>query len=161
MHNLQKRNTKKKIILWFFILLWMGVIFLFSAQDSEASSQLSSGILRRFILVFLPDRLGQNVQFVQSLSFLIRKCAHMTEYAILAVLLLGQIRLYGWLGKGLRQAALAIIIVFLYAATDEFHQLFISGRSGQFTDVLIDTCGGLIGSLLFFAVVKIRHKRTK
>ena len=44
----------------------------------------------------------------------------------------------------------ALIIVFGYASTDEFHQLFVVGRSGQFKDVLIDTSGGTFGILLVY-----------
>ena len=44
--------------------------------------------------------------------------------------------------------AIALVIVFLYACTDEFHQLFIPGRSGEFRDVMVDTCGGIIGLIL-------------
>ena len=39
--------------------------------------------------------------------------------------------------------------VFLYACTDEFHQLFVPGRSGNFRDVIIDTSGGVLSAILF------------
>lgn len=159
----------KKIILWGLILLWMVVIFFFSAQNSNASGKLSSGFLQRFIFIFLPESLTEDSGFVHQMSFLVRKCAHMTEYAILAILLLMQIRLYGWLTVQAPrlnlsawactfslQALLTTAVVFLYAASDEFHQLFISGRSGQAADVLIDTCGGLLGVLLYFLIARIR-----
>lgn len=164
-----KQNQVKKIILWCLIPLWMGIIFFFSAQNSNDSSHLSSSFLKNVILVFLPEQTASNTDLLKQLSFLIRKCAHMTEYAILAILLLMQIRLYGWLTAQtsrpklsvrtftfLLQALLTIGIVVLYAASDEFHQLFVSGRSGQATDVLIDTCGGLFGILFYFLLARIR-----
>ena len=52
---------------------------------------------------------------------------------------------------------LAILFVFLYACTDEFHQLFIEGRSGRFRDVLIDTAGGF----LCYIIILIKNKRKK
>lgn len=164
-----KQNQVKKIILWCLIPLWMGIIFFFSAQNSNDSSHLSSSFLQHIILVFLPEKTASNTDLLKQLSFLIRKCAHMTEYAILAILLLMQIRLYGWLTAQtsrpklsvrtftfLLQALLTIGIVVLYAASDEFHQLFVSGRSGQATDVFIDTCGGLFGILFYFLLARIR-----
>lgn len=164
-----KQSQIKKISLWCLILLWMGIIFFFSAQNSNDSSHLSSSFLENVILVFLPEQTAADTDLLQQLSFLIRKCAHMTEYAILAILLLMQIRLYGWLTAQasrrklsawtftfLLQALLTTGIVILYAASDEFHQLFVSGRSGQATDVLIDTCGGLFGILFYFLLFRIR-----
>ena len=67
-----------------------------------------------------------------TLSFIVRKCAHMTEYAILA---------------------------FLYACTDEFHQLFIAGRAGQFRDVCIDSTGALIMILIIYIINKRKDKK--
>ena len=51
---------------------------------------------------------------------------------------------------------LALCSSFLYACTDELHQLFVSGRSGQFTDVLIDTLGALFGCLLLLMIRRLR-----
>ena len=67
----------------------------------------------------------------------------MTEYAILAVLF------YVWLGtwqfrRGRRQL-LAVAMAAAYAASDEFHQLFVEGRAGRVSDVLIDSAGALAG----------------
>lgn len=161
---------KKKIILWVLLFSWMGVIFLFSTQDGTSSAHLSSGLVHRFVLFFLPKHLSGNENLVSTLEFIVRKGAHMTEYAILAMLALAQIRAYfPWKNdlpeesssarsefalsvNGLRplfQLGITVGFVFLYACTDEFHQTFISGRSGQFRDVLIDTAGGLLGGLVF------------
>ena len=46
---------------------------------------------------------------------------------------------------------MGLAVTFLYASSDEIHQLFIPGRSGQFTDVLIDTSGGLAAILVVMA----------
>lgn len=165
---------KKKILLWILLLSWMTVIFLFSAQNADTSSRLSSGFLHRFVLAFLPEKAAGNQALVHTLEFLLRKGAHMTEYAILAIMASALLRQYipvnfrktipsGFQADALStekahvpplrhpffQLILIWCFVFLYACTDEFHQLFISGRSGQFRDVLIDTAGGLLGSLFF------------
>ena len=72
---------------------------------------------------------------------IIRKCAHLTEYFILSLLLLRGIRA-GRHGMRLAWAVLAIVLVAGYASLDEFHQRFVPGRTPKVTDVLIDTTGG-------------------
>lgn len=175
---------KKKIILWTLLFSWMGVIFLFSTQDGMASGQLSSGFLHRFVLFFLPKTVAADTDLVHALEFVVRKGAHMTEYGILAILALAQLKTYfPWnfrksmkisdnflsgertghrrtlLRYPLFQFLIAIFFVFLYACTDEFHQTFVSGRSGQFRDVLIDTTGGLMGGLVFLLSAYLIRKK--
>ena len=87
-------------------------------------------------------------------SFLVRKAAHMSEYAVLAILLGLTIREYKkepWL-------LLALAATAAYAATDEFHQLFVPGRSGQLKDVLIDTAGGAIGLALLALMLYLKNR---
>ena len=55
----------------------------------------------------------------------------------------------------------SVILVFFYASTDEFHQTFIEGRAGRFTDVLIDTSGGTVGSLIVLIFNNIRNRRLR
>lgn len=154
-------ETKKihthKTILWILIFIWMIVIFLFSAQTGDESSKLSGGFLRTFILRFTPAHLSQDT--IDFLEHLIRKAAHMTEYAILGILISIQLRLYEVFQKEWKKILAATGLVMLYAATDEIHQLFIGGRSGQVTDVMIDTCGGFLGAL-FIAILVFFYKKT-
>ena len=56
--------------------------------------------------------------------------------------------------KGNKIYLIALVICFLYACTDEYHQTFVNGRTGQFSDVLIDTAGGAIGC----GIVLIKNK---
>jgi len=85
---------------------------------------------------------------VEAIHHVIRKCGHLTEYAILAILLWRAIRKpirhdprpWTW-----REAAIAALIVFLYASTDEFHQIFVPTRTALVSDVFIDTAGGIVG----------------
>jgi len=86
------------------------------------------------------------------IEFPVRKAAHMTEYAILALLLLGTITK----DRITRKQLLAVIcLVAAYAATDEYHQLFVPGRSGQVRDVVIDTVGGTLGLGAWLAVRRL------
>ena len=83
-----------------------------------------------------------------------RKCVHLTEYAVLALLLWRALRKpvkndpRPWLW---REARLALLMVALYAASDEFHQCFVPTRTGLVSDVLVDTAGGAAGLLALWA----------
>lgn len=122
--------------------LWMAVIFFLSHQNGHDSSE-TSGILLE-LLKLLGIGPGSSVQ--GALSCLVRKAGHFTEYLILAIFFL---RTRKGRGSSGRSALYALLFVFLYASSDEFHQSFIPGRGPAFTDVLIDTAGGLTGIILF------------
>jgi VanZ family protein len=99
---------------------------------------------------------------VERLHHLFRKCGHLTEYAVLALVLWRAIhqpdkkipRAWRW-----DEAGLALAVVFLYAASDEFHQIFVPTRTPLVSDVMIDTLGGALGLLLLWAVGKIFKPR--
>ncbi len=95
---------------WLPVVVWAGVIFALSSLPS-----LSSGL--------------------GAWDVVLRKCAHMTEYAILAVL--------AW--RATRSATQAFALAVAYAASDEVHQLFVRGRHGSPLDVGVDAAGALIG----------------
>lgn len=154
-----KVKKRTKTVLWILIFVWMAVIFLFSSQSGEESSQLSEGFLRKFILCFLPD--GISMDTVELLEYIVRKCAHMTEYAVLGILISLQIRMYGMFRSEAGKIMAAAGFVMAYAATDEFHQLFIGGRNGQFMDILIDTCGGIIGAVIVSLLAGYSMKKKK
>ena len=77
----------------------------------------------------------------------------LTEFAILAVLL------YVWFARWemarVRRGCLAAFLTMLYACSDEFHQLFVAGRSGRISDVLIDSAGAVLGMAAFMLVESI------
>ena len=119
----------------------MALIFYLSSQNGETSGNLSSTILGYLINLNL---LPANV--VSILSLLIRKAAHMSEYAILAILLFNILNEYDYNSK--IKFLSALLFSFVYACGDEFHQTFVNGRAGQITDVLIDSLGAFFGLLL-------------
>ncbi|MDW8803165.1 VanZ family protein [Clostridium sp. A1-XYC3] len=129
-----------KIIL---VFVWMAIIFIFSNQPAVVSDEKSRLVIRVF------QFLGLNLDSIlgELANFIIRKIAHFLEYLILYLLL------FNALSKGIslkKKLILALFIVFLYACTDEFHQLFVSGRTGRIRDVIIDTFGGGAGALILY-----------
>ena len=172
-------------------VLFMIVIFCFSAQPAEESSAESSRIVN-LVLQGVESLRGFEFSseefaiYAEKIHTPIRKLAHMTEYALLAwTILIPTLYLKRerwWKKKEKTEQMLwkfldkkviikicfgSIFITMLYASTDEFHQLFVEGRSGKVMDVLIDTCGAMLGSFAFlllwriFLAIKGKFKKLK
>lgn len=142
--------NKKKIKI-FMLMGWMIIIFLFSHQPAEISNQNNEFVVYLFNLlgIDLNSLLGEIVHYI------IRKAAHFTEYFILFILFYNVFKEDKSFSKSL---IYSLIGVFLYACSDEFHQLFVEGRSGKFTDVLIDTGGGLAALMVTYCGVTFKKK---
>lgn len=136
---------KRKILPWAIVILWMALIFLFSHQPATESAEMSSGITR--LISNMIKAIASNFDLNQeSLHHIIRKCAHFTIYLILGILVNNALK--GNNISTLKCILLAFLICVLYAISDEIHQIFIPGRSGQISDVLLDSSGGLLGILI-------------
>ena len=88
-------------------------------------------------------------------DFPIRKLAHMTEFGILAVLIFLAIKYYNKINTMKKRYVFAWMGAVCYAATDEFHQLFVPGRSGNFVDVCVDTIGVTIALIVIYLVRRV------
>lgn len=121
------------------VILWMGIIFVMSSRagSTEHSASLVAQLVRwvspTFSRTLTPYQL-------ECLDYGFRKICHVTEYAILALLVLRAVR-FGRSRMSLRAIAFALIISMAYAATDEFHQVFVPLRTASIDDVLIDSSG--------------------
>lgn len=153
----------KKIIFTTLTVIWMSVIFAFSAMDSEQSTEVSMSVGGVVAETFVPgyDNWDEDkqVEFAQKIDHPIRKTAHATEYAILGFLITMTINSFFTEKKGLRFVALPLGS--LYAVSDELHQTMVSGRSCQLSDVCIDTCGVFAGLMLAVLVIFIMNKLKK
>lgn len=143
MKDFLKRHAKFFISL--LLIFQMLFIFAMSSFGSDSSNAQSSQIIQVLHQVF-PNLSSRTSGLDASvLTFIVRKTAHFTEYAILGILFYFFYRQTLPQKNGLQLFVLAILSSFLYACTDEIHQLFVPGRSGQFTDVLVDTLGASFG----------------
>lgn len=132
----------RKTLSWAAVLIWAAFIFFLSSQAAEQSDRLSTGITQAIVETIegiVPD--AEIV--VGSLNHLIRKYAHFFAYLILGLLVAGALTNSGV--HGLKRILAAVLICVLYASSDEIHQLFVPGRGGMVTDVLIDSAGAVIG----------------
>lgn len=155
-------EKKKQIILWGCVVVWMGIIFMFSAQNSTESSALSGGFVKSIlhgIKMLFPDLRQVQINHLQMwITFIIRKAAHASIYFVLGIFT------YNALGEKVgrkKRFFIAIAICFLYACTDEFHQRFIPGRSAEFRDVCIDTAGALLGTILVVFINWVRRVKDR
>lgn len=151
-----------RAIIIILILLNMGAIFFFSAQKAVESDKTSDGfitILCKTVVSYF-DSLSpkEKETMVKSLSCAVRKAAHMSEYALLGFLCAVLFASYGY---KIQNFALGFGFSVFYAATDEFHQLFVEGRSGQFSDVCVDAAGAFIGVLFAWFVYFIAERIVK
>lgn len=147
----------KRIFSWIAVILWMSLIFFLSHQPGGESSELSEGITRGFIntiKVVIPVlEINEHI-----LHGFIRKAAHFAAYFVLGFLVINALRRSGI--HGFRGWGFALIICVVYAITDEIHQLFIPGRSGEVRDVLIDTAGASIGIAVYWFISSIYKRRS-
>lgn len=138
----------KKIILLIITILWMIVIFIFSNQDASKSADYSDSLIKSTIVniykLFNNNPTEEKIEeIVETWDLPVRKLAHLTEYFILGVLMFLTLNSYN-----IKIIYIVILLCFLYAVSDEIHQLFVIGRDGNIIDVLIDTLGSTLGVFL-------------
>lgn len=158
----------KPAIFCMITLLWMVTIFWFSAQPADKSSAMSSPFAEKAVDLLYSDfetmPAVEQTKLLDQWTHIVRKGAHFNEYALMGVLIsmalaaVKSVRSSGRLFDSLRfkLSMSAFIIGSVYAATDELHQCFVPGRSGQFSDVFLDSMGVLTGVLILLFLVKIK-----
>ena len=147
---MKKVKSNKNIIYWIPVILIMVLIFIFSHQPANQSAALSSGITE--IIIEMVENVIPNTQLdIRSMNHLVRKNAHFFIYLLLGVLVMRALRKNGV--DGIRGMGYAALICILYAISDEIHQLFVPGRSGEILDVIIDSVGAVIGIVSYRLLV--------
>ena len=143
---------RKKICI-LLAVLWMGFIFYMSHQPEKISRVQSNNVIRVIKKVSKSEEIKKNIN-----SFVVRKGAHMFLFCVLGILFFGSV----YNGDNiLKSVFIALLLAFLYACSDEYHQTFVVGRTGQFNDVLIDFSGAFIGVLIVSLIVKLNIFKKK
>lgn len=163
--SLHKRQLLAALF-WVATLICMICIFSMSAKDATQSTGMSGGLIRR-IAPFLRgdfDSLStlQQEEFIESLQNIVRKFAHITEFALLGALTYGS--MYFTVAGKWKRPLFAFVLGGLYALSDEIHQIFVPGRAYQLSDVAIDCLGVAIGIALMaaaFWLIKVIIKAVK
>ena len=146
----KQKKQKKKLISWILLLAWMAFIFYMSQQIGQVSSGQSGKI------VLLLSKIGIEISKdnISNITFIIRKSAHFTEYFILYILLFNVIKHYIHTKKIIFYSIMGVII---YAVSDELHQYFVPERSSTIKDVFIDSCGGIVASIVNNLFYKVKN----
>lgn len=145
---------KTKRLIWGILtLIWVAVIFSFSLQPGDVSSDISSGFGRKILELLIPSFFEKLEQMSQEqLDFwhlMLRKCAHFTEFMILGML--SSLTLLHT--KLTRRGVIAMCFCVAIASIDETIQLFVEGRAGRVQDVLLDGSGAFVGVIVVFFVI--------
>lgn len=179
-------TVQRKIFL-VLMLLWMALIFFYSSRQADVSAEDSGRIGMTIGRIFISDfeewPEDEQQVFAARIDHPVRKTAHAAEYAVLGFLAAGACAgaagternagrvessgASGRTGEGARRKflkgmLLPWLIASLYAASDEIHQLFVPGRSGQLSDVILDSAGALAGVAAFAVICwLINCRKTK
>lgn len=153
-----------KKIFWLFLILMivdMAVIFMFSSQNAEKSSQVSKSIVETVVekIIEKVDKTNKVEVKPESLEKIIRKSAHFALFALLGVFAFFMLKTSGYIRKNMYIFAFTLLICIVYAISDEVHQLFVSGRDGNVADVVIDTSGALIGMSIAYLLSRVRFSK--
>ena len=132
----------KKIIKTLLFVSWLILIYLLSAETGDQSGSLSDGILLSIAKLL---KISDTKAFVDTFGFFIRKLAHFSEYFILYILTYECFKEYNCP----KLIVVSVLFCVLYASLDEFHQLFVDGRCGQLSDVMIDSSGSIVSCFLW------------
>lgn len=139
------------------LLLWMLLIFSLSAENATNSSKSSGRIITAIVRVFYSefDELSarEKAEIIEPAQFIVRKAAHFSLYAILGAFAFLSVVTYKKLSLKLRAVA-SVFFCLLYSVSDEIHQLYVPGRSGEIRDVCIDFCGSVLSITILFLCIK-------
>lgn len=142
--NISQNNRKTRYLFLIPVIIWMVFIFYMSSRTGNESTEQSS-IISTFLTNVLEKVRQDGPQETERLNAVletvIRKAAHMVEYAILFLLsYLAMVKISKSENRIYNKLTAALISL-LYACTDEMHQLLVPGRSGKMRDVAIDMIG--------------------
>ena len=157
---------KDIVISLILVILWMVFLFYLSSKDTISSNQDSSNIVKGIVDTVdnitgttNEKRIIHNENnYLKDINTIFRKVCHSICYMTLSILVFNFI-IRITKNKILIYDLISFIICFIYACTDEYHQSFVTGRTGSFNDVLIDSSGIIIGLLLISLIYKKYDKR--
>ncbi len=147
----------KRAIFIILIIINCTIIFKFSSQNSEKSSEASGGIVNKIVTIISKNEQDENLEHI--VTVIIRKCAHFSIFTLLGIWIMCEANTFNINER--KKFGISIALGSLYAASDEFHQMFVSGRSAQITDVFIDTLGIIFGCIIVKILYKFIDKKLK
>ena len=148
------RKTIKLLI----IVVIMLIIFLFSSDTGTESSIKSDDLIIKATQIIMNRQLttSEKEKITKLLVVPIRKTAHIIIYLLLGISIISFYKEFKTLN--VYSVINCLIICILYAISDEVHQMFVVGRSGELKDVIIDSVGSIFGILSYYKIYLGRKK---
>lgn len=142
----------KKVISYILLITWLFLIFYLSNQPGDISGGESSSIIYHFFEVIYnifhisKDNINSVVELLHNP---IRELMHFLEYLVLSFLVMNVLK-----QNNIKENIILVSIIFsfIYAVTDEIHQVFIPGRTFEYLDILLDTLGSILGSIIGYKI---------
>lgn len=148
-------------------LIWMFIISGFSGTGGEQSSGVSLRVTECVVdvidAVTFTDSYTEEerADMIELLHTPVRKAAHMAEYAILFILIaIPTLLIHGRTGI-MKKMLIVMLLCVIYASSDEIHQLYVEGREGKVTDVLVDTVGSVLGLVVVCGINKLADRKVE
>lgn len=160
---MQGKTIALRIVSVVLVVICMGAIFMFSAEDAAESDSTSKGTITVIAGMIKKDfnkmSQQQKDEFVAGLNGIARTAAHFSIYCLLGLLTANA--LYAFSLRRWRLAVFSVGISLLYAISDEIHQYFVPGRACELIDVTVDTMGAVLGTAIFMCIAAIAVRISK
>lgn len=157
----KQRWPVRRSLYLFLVVIVMVAIFFFSSMQGNESSAMSGRVAEWLTRVIYPDFSAMSAEqkkgALQLMGYVVRKCAHFTEYALLGASLVLLLSTFSFKYR----SWIALLLTALYAVSDEWHQGFVEGRAPMARDVLIDTAGAAFGIIVVMLLIAARRKERK
>jgi VanZ family protein len=138
------RASSRTIQSWAITLGWMILIFCFSTDLFSAEN--TAGLLAPLLSAIFPALRADQLELIH---YGLRKLGHLSEYFILAVLLMRALLAARPAQRRVSRLVCALTLATLYGASDEWHQSFVPSRTASVVDVMIDSCGAFWGTMWY------------
>lgn len=157
----ERRRRKAARICFLLSFLWMMFIFMMSQQNADTSTETSlrAGTLVAELVVpgYRDWTAAEQRALAIQIDYPVRKLAHASEYTVLGILYSLSVLSVTTVPRRRKLLCTAFPLGVLYAMSDEFHQLFVPGRAGRVSDVLIDSAGVLLGIAIVSLFMHIKQ----
>ena len=152
--DIENRRRYMAILFWGFATLGCMSLIFFMSHKPAVESEEMSGFIVEWLLAH-----GIGKGMADSLDFVVRKCAHMAEYFVLECCA-SFLFIYIKKSHAIGVRIMALIMSVMYSVSDEIHQLFVPGRAGKASDVLIDSIGIAFAFVIITLYFKLRQSST-
>jgi VanZ family protein len=144
---------QKFVKYWLPVIIWM--CFIFWMSTDTFSSENTSKVIGPVLHLIFPSFSAETLDIIHGL---IRKSAHVVEYFVLGLLLFRAFRSDSPQPWDRRWAIYAVIVIALYAMSDEFHQISVPSRTGSIFDIGLDTAGGILSQIAIMLRLTVLNK---